>query len=242
MTTPLPDRPAPPEALALDADVTRLREALRRNTVYLAAYGLLSVAVVAGIVALAVTEVGRLATFFLLGLLLVILLASVVRGLRLRARVRTYLDAPAPLLLLSPSAIAFSGIPPIPWADVLGVVFCDERANLARGGGFARWSKRVVYGAGGSQVTLHVGVDSPQRFRAGASGGLTRYLSSAFDLGGLTLTIDTALNDGQLQALRDALRAAETAGIVRYLETDDPRRVARAAGLMATGRPMPRDV
>lgn len=241
MTALPPHPPAVPEALALDADDAKLRESLGRNTAYLTGYGLLCAIVVGGIVALAVTGIGRLATYFLLGLLLVILLASVVRGLRLRGRVRTFLHAPDPLFLLTPHAIVFSGIPPIPWTDVLGAVYCDERANLTAGGRYARWAKRLVYRAGGSQVTLHVGVKGPKRFRADASGGLTRYLSASFDLGGLTLPVDAALTDAQLLALRDALRAVGDAGIVRYLETDDPRRVARAAGAMATGRPMPRD-
>lgn len=237
--TPTDGRPIP--AVALDADRERLGAALRRNTGYVAAYASFTAVVVAGIVALAVTDVGRLATYFLLGLLLVILLASLVLGLRLRGRIRGFLRAADPLLLLTPEAIVFSGVPPIPWADVLGVVYCDERANLALGGGFARWMKRLVYGSGGSQVTLHVGVNRPKRFRDASTGGLARYLSAAFDLGALTLPIDTALSDAQLSHLTGALRVLARNGSVRYLETDDPRRVGRAAASMATGRPMRRD-
>jgi hypothetical protein len=192
-------------------------------------------------VALAVTGIGRLATYFLLSLLLVILLASLVLGMRLRRRVRGFLSADDPMLMLTRDAIVFAGIPPIPWADVLGAVYCDERANLARGGGIGRWMKRLTYRAGGSQVTLHVGIDRPRRFRDGAAGGVARYLSAAFDIGGITLPVDTALGDPQLHALAQTLRALAEGGLLRYLETDDPRRVGRAAASMATGRPMRRD-
>ncbi|KAA9149589.1 hypothetical protein F6B41_21965 [Microbacterium lushaniae] len=229
------------EAVAFDADRDQLNAALRRNTVYLAVYLAIAAVVVAGIVALAVTDIGRLATYFLLSVLLLIVLASIVLGLRLRRRLRTFLRAGDPLLLLSPHALVFAGIPPIPWADVLGTIYCDERANLSSGGGIGRWMKRLTYRAGGSQVTLVVGIARPKRFREGAAGGLTRYLSSSFDLGGFTLPVDTALSDVQLRALAGTLRALSEQGIVRYLETDDARRVGRATASMATGRPMRRD-
>ncbi|MCK6066607.1 MULTISPECIES: hypothetical protein [Microbacterium] len=229
------------EAVAFDADRGQLRAALRRNTVYVAVYLALVALVGAGIVALAMSGIGRLATYFLLSIFLLVLLASVVLGLRLRRRLQTFLRAGDPLLLLSPHALVFAGIPPIPWADVLGVVYCDERANLSSGGGIGRWMKRLTYRAGGSQVTLVVGVARPKRFREGAAGGLTRYLSSSFDLGGFTLPVDTALSDVQLRALAGSFRALAEGAIVRYLETDDARRVGRAAASMATGRPMRRD-
>ncbi|QEW02325.1 hypothetical protein [Microbacterium lushaniae] len=195
------------EAVAFDADREQLNAALRRNTWYLAGYLAIAAVVVAGIVALAVTEFGRLATYFLLSLLLLIILANVVLGLHLRRRLRTFLRAGDPLLLLSPHAVVFSGVPPIPWSDVLGAVYCDERANLAAGGGIGRWMKRLTYRSGGSQVTLVVGIARPKRFREGAAGGLTRYLSASFDLGGITLPVDTALGDVQLRALAGSLRA-----------------------------------
>jgi hypothetical protein len=241
MSDPAPESGRMTDAIVLDADRDLLRAALRRNTAYVAVYGGLTAAIVAAIVALAGTGIGRLATYFLLGLLLVILLASLVLGMRLRRRVRGFLDAGDPLLILTREAIVFSGIPPIPWTAVLGAVYCDERANLSRGGGMGRWMKRLTYRSGGSQVTLHVGIDRPKRFRDAATGGLARYLSAAFDIGGITLPVDTALGDPQLNALAGAFRALAEGGVLRYLETDDPRRVGRAAASMATGRPMRRD-
>ncbi len=230
-----------PEALVLDADRGKLRTALRRNAVLLAVYGGSSLVVVGGIIALAVSDIGRLATYFLLGLLLVILFANLALVMTLRRRLMRFRRAADPLLIVSAQAIVFSGIPPVPWADVLGVIYMDERANLARGGGIGRWMKSLTYRAGGSQVAIQLGIDRPRRFRDGAEGGLVGYLSSSFDLGGISMPLDTAFSDAQLAALRDQLRAVAATGAVAYLESADPQRVAKAAGAMGAGERLPRD-
>ncbi|GGH47459.1 hypothetical protein [Microbacterium album] len=225
--------------LVLHTDRDKLLRALRYNTRYVAVYALLVAGLAAGIVAVAVTGIGRGPTYLLLGFLLVLLVGSLGMGLWLRARVRGFLRVDGPFIVVSRAGVAVDGIPRIAWGDVLGVIYGDSSENLRTGNGVARWMKNLTYQAGGAQVFLHVGVREPKRYRAAASGPLARYVS-ALDMG-LLMHLDTALDDARLARLRGALRAATAQAGVRYLETSDTRRMMRAASSMATGRPMRRD-
>jgi hypothetical protein len=228
--------PPGPGTLAVSVDREKLREALRRNTLYLAGYGVLLGIVAAGIVALAVTEVGRFATYALLGVLSVILLSSLGTGLWLRRRVRGFLSIREPFLAVSREGLRFAGVPLMPWSAVRGVIYSDESASPRRGRGFARWAKNLTYGAGGARIALTVGLDDPKRYHRAATGELERYLTSAVDVGGMIVHLDTALNDTELARVRAALREATEAADVGYLDTDDPRRVGEATSTMMTGR------
>lgn len=233
-----PDPIAEGGAVAIEVDRDKLGVALRRNTAYVAVYGSLVAAVLAAIVVLAVTGIGRYLTYVLLGLLLLIFLASLVMGLWLRRRVRGFLSLTEPFITVGRDGIAFAGIPRVGWGDVLGVIYGDSSAALHQGGRFARWSRNLVYRAGGAQVFLNVGIDRPKRYKAASTGALVRYLSAWGDLGGVLVHLDTALGEPQLARLRAALRSATALADVRYVESTDTQRLARAAASMASGRRM----
>jgi hypothetical protein len=226
------------EGVAIDVDRDRLALALRRNTRFLATWGGIALADVVLIVVLALTDLGRTLTYTLLVVLLLALVPSIALGIFLRRRVRGFLRLPGPFLVVDRGGFVFAGMPAIGWSDMLGVIYGDTSADLARGGGFSRWAKRLVTGAGGSQIMISVGLDRPRRFQRESVGALRRYFSAGFDLGGLIIPIDHALGDDRLALLRSTLRAGTTHGNVPYLESTDAREIGRASYAFGTGKRM----
>lgn len=224
------------DGVVVDVDRERLARALRRNTAFLLTWLGLLVAAVAVTVVFAIADIGRTLTYTLLVVLVLAVIPNILLGLFLRRRVRGFQRLPGPFLVVDRAGATFAGIPPIAWADMLGVVYGDSSHGLRSGGRFARWAKGLIYRAGGSQIMITVGLVRPKRFQRPASGALRRYFSAGMDLGGLIIPVDTALGDGQLALLRAALRAGTAVGRVEYLETTDTAAMGRAGYLFASGK------
>jgi hypothetical protein len=236
-----PDEPRSSTAtVVVEADDGQLQTALRHNTTLLLAWSGLTALVIASVFVAVVTDIGRGWTYVLLVALLVVIVSNLSLGFFLRRRIRGFQRVRKPFLVIDDAGFRFAGVDPIGWEDVLGVIYGDTRGELHRGGVFARWAKQYFYRAGGSQIMLAVGIDRPKRFQRTARGVLRRYFDAAFDLGGLIIPLDTALNDDALVRVRSAVGVAAERGNVPYLESTDPREIGRAALSLGTGRRMRR--
>ncbi len=194
-------------AVQPDRGVTETK--LRANRTGIVVASSLVALVLVGLVVLLVTDFGRLATYLLVAVLAVAVLVVVVRLWILRKRLRAYAAAGDPLVVVSAESITLSGLPPVPWTDVLGVVATDLVDEYARAGGFNGWLRRTAVRTGGSTVGVYIGVRRAAHIRAGSNGGLVHDLIVVTDdNGAIAAYLDHALPVEQARQVVTAIKVA----------------------------------
>lgn len=222
--------------LHLEVDRVHLTSALRRNTRYLVIMGAICVLVVAVVIALMATGIGRFLTYALLGALLVVLLGNVGLGLISRRRILRGLSIQGMFIEVDAAGVRMAGVPALTWPQMLGVIVSDNRATLRQGGKLARGIRRMMYGIGGALYSVTIGLDDMRSVKAAASGPRAAALDLAMhDHGAATLHLDVSLAPEQADQVRAALHAAAALNGVPCLLTGDNAAVARAALQMGRG-------
>ncbi|MFF2487469.1 hypothetical protein ACFVSU_13790 [Microbacterium sp. NPDC058062] len=226
-------------ALRLEVDRPQLTATLQRNTRYLLVTGGICAVVTAVIVGLLATGIGRAVTFALLGILLVVLLGNVGLGLVSRRRVRKTMAVEGTFIEVDADGVRLAGVPPLAWAQTLGVVVSDNRATIGAGKALARRLRTLVYDTGGSLNSVVIGLHDMRTVRTAARGPRVASLDLGMhDHGAVVLNLDVALDHEQCDQVREALRAATALNNVPFRWTADNGTVARATLEMGRGDPL----
>jgi len=223
-------------ALRLEVERVQLTATLKRNTRYLLVTGGISVAVLAVMVGLFASGIGRAVTYVLLAILLVVMLGNVGLGLITRRRVLKTLAVEGVFIEVDAAGIRLAGVPPLAWAQTLGVVVSDNRATIDDGKGLARRLRTLTYDTGGSLNSVVIGLHDMRSVRAAASGPRVASLDLGMhDHGAVVLNLDVALDREQCDQVREALRAATALNSVPFRFTADNGTVAQATLQMGRG-------
>lgn len=225
--------------LRFDVDRTQLTATLGRNNRYLLVMGVISALVVVVMAVLAATGIGRVLTYTLLAVLLVVMLANVGIGLIARRRVLKALAVEGVFIEVDSAGVRLAGVPALAWPQLLGVVVSDNRGTLEQGGRFGRWVRGVMYRTGGALHSVILGVGDMRAVRAAAEGPRVASLDLAVDEHGAAVVhLDVALAPAECDQVREALRAAATLHDTPFLFTADNGAVARATLQMGRGERM----
>ncbi|MFB7892970.1 hypothetical protein ACFC1I_12285 [Microbacterium sp. NPDC056044] len=223
--------------LRFDIDRAQATATLGRNTRYLLVMGGISALVLVVVVVLFATGIGRAVTYVLLAILLVVMLGNVGLGLIARRRVLKTLAVEGVFIEVDATGVRLAGVPPLVWAQTLGVVVSDNRATLEAGKGLARRLRKFSYDTGGALNSVIIGLDDMRSVRAAASGLRVAALDLAMhDHGAVVLNLDVALDREQCDQVREALRAAAALNGVPFRFTADNGVVAQATLEMGGGK------
>ncbi|MFC8681193.1 hypothetical protein ACFT30_06680 [Microbacterium ureisolvens] len=224
-------------ALRLEIDRPQLSATLKRNTRYLLVMGGICVLVLLIIVALLASGIGRAVTYVLLGILLVIMLGNVGLGLISRRRVLKALSVQDVFIEVDAAGIRLAGVPPLTWAQTLGVVVSDNRATVTEGKGLGARLRKLTYDTGGSLNSVVIGLDDMRSVREAAAGPRVASLDLGMhDHGAVVVGLDVALTREQCDQVREALRAATALNGVPFRFTSDNGVVAKATLEMGGGK------
>lgn len=223
--------------LRFEVDRLQLTATLKRNTRYLLVMGGISLLVVVVIIALFAADIGRAFTYILLGILLVIMLGNVGLGLISRRRVLKALTVEGVFIEVDAAGIRLAGVPPLTWAQTLGVVVSDNRATVTEGKGLGARLRRLTYDTGGSLNSVIIGLDDMRSVKTAASGPRVASLDLGMhDHGAVVVGLDVALNREQCDQVREALRAATALNGIPFRFTSDNGVVAKATLEMGGGK------
>lgn len=225
--------------LRFDVDRAQLTATLRRNNRYLLVTGGISALVVVVMAVLAATDIGRLLTYVLLGVLLVVMLGNMGLGLIARRRVVKALAVEGTFIEVDAAGVRLAGVPALSWPQMLGVIVSDNRGTLEQGGRFARWVRGVTYRTGGALHSVIIGLDDLRSVRTAAEGPRVATLDLAVDDHGIVVVhLDVSLAPLECDQVREALRAAAALNDASFLFTADNGAVARATLQMGRGERM----
>ncbi|WP_394551825.1 hypothetical protein ACDF64_13230 [Agromyces sp. MMS24-JH15] len=209
---------------------------LRANRTGIVVASSLAALVLAGLVVLVVADFGRLTTSLLVGLFLVLLLVIVVRLAGMRRRLRAYLSAADPFVVVSAESVTFSGIPPIAWRDVLGVLSSDLTAEYEAARGLGGWLRRAAVRTGGATIPVALGIERAGAYRAGATGGLAHDLIVVTDENGQAIAyLDHALPVEQARQVVTAIKVAASLNGVGFLASNHAKDGFEPAAKMLKG-------
>ncbi|WP_293698419.1 hypothetical protein [uncultured Agrococcus sp.] len=197
---------------AVVVDKERLVKKLRGNTAVLAAIAL-TLAVSLGLGALLLfTDIGRVATYVLVALFIVVtvLLLFFLLGLRRKLRAAGASDT---YFRLSRRGMIVAETLEIPWELTTGVAVVDTRGQRAVGL-VQKLGHKAASAAGAEQVVVCIGfnADVTKPLRSGAHPALRRLFLTTFEFGMFRLALDPAVPAEQLTRSIYAIPAAAKSG------------------------------
>lgn len=206
---------------ALPAATEVNRRKRRNNGVFLAVLGLIAVASAGVGAALLATGSGRVLTYALLILLLVLTIAAGARILSIRRALGAVRDAPEEYLAVSRDGIRYAGVD-FPWAAVVGGLVIDERH--VRYPGLKRLTAKIMLAAGHSRVEMLLGVqpNTVREYRAKAPGAVQRTFFVSMGSGGPRIPLQYAIDADSIDAFATAVRVSAADADVPIIVSTDP--------------------
>lgn len=193
--------------LVLEPDRQALRRFERNNHTIQIAIVVLAALAAAGIIALADAALGRGATYFLLGVLVVVLLIVARLLHRTRARLRVALNAER-YLAVSAAGMTIADVMTVPWDSVVGLVVGDARGRPLRM--YQQLTARLWRASGIAEVEVVVGLrkDVPRALLKAAGRQYAPLFELVFEHGGVRIPLDTALTERETRTAIVAIDAA----------------------------------
>lgn len=223
-------------AARLDADGARRR--MRANTVVLAVCAVVGVAALATLILMAVTDLGRIATYVLLGILVIAAAGVALKFVFARRRLRAGLSGASEYLVISTQGVRLADALELPWTSVTGGVGVDARnAPVA---GVQRFAARVSRASGVAEAEMTLGLSATRATRDGAPAHLHGLFEVIADHGGIRVPVDTMVPADQVKASLAAMTVAgRMAGVDIDLPADRSAIVKRAMEVLGPQKPRP---